>query len=119
LIIRSEKNSDIEAISEITVAAFVNHPHGDHTEQLIINALRNANALAVSLVAEIGGRVVGHLAFSPVSMSGHSRDWYGLGPVSVLPDYQKQGIGKSLIRAGLDMLRRSDAKGCVLVGDPQ
>jgi putative acetyltransferase len=119
MIIRNEKKSDIEVISEITVAAFKNCPHGNHTEQFIISALRADNALAVSLVAEIEGRVVGHIAFSPVTISGHSCDWYGLGPVSVLPDYQKQGIGKSLVREGLRLLRVSGAKGVVLVGDPK
>lgn len=118
MIIRNEKKSDFEVISEITIAAFRNCPYGNHTEQFIINALRAANALAVSLVAEIEGRVVGHIAFSPVTISGRSCDWYGLGPVSVLPDYQKQGIGKSLINEGLRLLRASGAKGCVLVGDP-
>ena len=119
MIIRNEKKSDIEVISEITIAAFKNCPHGNHTEQFIISALRAANALAVSLVAEIEGRVVGHIAFSPVTISGHSCDWYGLGPVSVLPDYQKQGIGKSLINEGLRLLRASGAKGIVLVGEPR
>ncbi len=118
MIIRSEKKSDIEAIAEITIAAFKNCPHGNHTEQFIINALRTANALAVSLVAELEGKVVGHIAFSPVTISGQSSDWYGLGPVSVLPDCQKQGIGKSLIQEGLSLLKASGAKGCVLVGEP-
>ena len=119
MIIRNEKKSDIEVISEITIAAFKNCPHGNHTEQFIISALRADNALAVSLVAEIEGRVVGHIAFSPVTISGHSCDWYGLGPVSVLPEYQKQGIGKSLVHEGLRLLRVSGAKGVVLVGDPK
>ncbi len=118
MIIRNEKKSDIEAISEITIAAFRNCPHGNHTEQYIISALRAADVLAVSLVAEIERKVVGHIAFSPVTISGRSCDWYGLGPVSVLPDYQKQGIGKSLINEGLRLLIASGAKGCVLVGDP-
>ncbi|MHC4205651.1 MAG: GNAT family N-acetyltransferase [Planctomycetota bacterium] len=119
MIIRNEKKSDIDAISKITMAAFENCQHGNHTEQFIINALRAANALAVSLVAEIEGRIVGHIAFSPVTISGRSCDWYGLSPVSVLPGYQKQGIGKSLINEGLRLLRESGAKGCVLVGDPR
>lgn len=119
MIIRNEKKSDIEVISEITIAAFKNCPHGNHTEQFIVSALRAANALVVSLVAEIEARVVGHIAFSPVTISGHSCDWHGLGPVSVLPDYQKQGIGKALIREGLRLLRASGARGCVLVGDPR
>jgi putative acetyltransferase len=118
IIIRNEIESDVEAISEITKAAFENHPHSNHTEEFIINALRDANALTVSLVAEAGKKVVGHIAFSPVTISDGSLGWYGLGPVSVLPELQKQGIGKSLIHEGLSLLKALGAKGCVLVGDP-
>lgn len=117
MIIRNEMESDVEVISEVTKAAFENHPYSVHTEQFIINALRAANALTVSLVAEIDGKVVGHIAFSPVTISGGSPDWYGLGPVSVLPEFQKQGIGKSLIHKGLAVLKALGAKGCLLVGD--
>jgi len=59
--IRNERKSDIEAISEITIAAFADCPYGNHTEQFIVNALRNANALTVSLVAELDGKVAGHI----------------------------------------------------------
>ena len=72
----------------------------------------------MSLVAEIDGCVVGHVAFSPVIISDGTQDWYGLGPVSVLPEYQKQGIGKSLINEGLSMLKQLNGQGCALVGDP-
>jgi len=81
--------------------------------------LRAAGALTVSLVAEVGGKVVGHVAFSPVTISDGSNNWYGLGPVSVPPEYQKRGIGKPLIQAGVSLLKDPGAKGCVLVGDPQ
>jgi putative acetyltransferase len=118
MIIRNETVSDIDAISEVTIAAFRTLPISRHTEQFIINSLRIANALTISLVAEIDGRVAGHIAFSPVTISDGSIGWYGLGPVSVLPEYQKQGIGKSLINKGLSMLKELDAKGCTLVGDP-
>jgi putative acetyltransferase len=117
--IRKETESDIEVISEVTKAAFENHPYSHGTEQFIITALRAAGALTVSLVAEVEENVVGHVAFSPVTISDGSPDWYGVGPVSVLPQYQKQGIGKSLIRQGLSLLRALGAKGCALVGDPQ
>ena len=85
---------------------------------LIIKALRAAKVLTISLVAEIDGRVVGHIAFSPVTISDGSEGWYGLGPISVLPEYQKQGIGKALINEGLAQLKTLGAKGCVLVGNP-
>ncbi len=118
MIIRHERSSDIETITEVTIAAFRDCPHGDHTEQFIIEALRAADALTVSLVAEIDGKVVGHIAFSPVTVSGCNCNWYGLGPVSVLPEYQRQGLGSALINAGLRLLRAAGGKGCVLVGDP-
>jgi putative acetyltransferase len=119
MIIRNETDSDIEAIYEVTKAAFANHPYSHQTEQFIVNALRAAGALTVSLVAEVDGRVVGHVAFSPVTISDGSRDWYGLGPVSVLPECQNNGIGKSLIQEGLSLLKASGAKGCLLVGEPK
>jgi putative acetyltransferase len=117
MIIRNELESDFEAISAVTKAAFADCPHGNHTEEFIVDALRAANALTVSLVAEAGGKVVGHIAFSPVTISDGSQNWYGIGPVSVLPEFQKQGIGKSLIYEGLSLLKAKGAKGCVLVGD--
>lgn len=118
MIIRKETAVDIEAITQVTIAAFRTLPISNHTEQFIISALRDAGALTISLVAEIDGRVVGHIAFSPVTISDGSTGWYGLGPVSVLPEYQKQGIGKSLIDEGLSLLKDLGGRGCTLVGDP-
>ena len=118
MIIREETQSDVEAITDITKAAFENHPFSNNTEQFIITALRAADALTVSLVAEVNGALVGHIAFSPVSFSDGSENWYGLGPVSVLPDYQKQGIGTKLINEGISLLKDIGAQGCVLVGEP-
>ncbi|HSR31882.1 MAG TPA: N-acetyltransferase [Anaerolineae bacterium] len=117
--IRNETSVDVSAIGEVTVAAFNTLEISNHTEQFIIEALRAANALTVSLVAEMDGRVVGHIAFSPVTISDGTPDWYGLGPVSVLPEYQRQGVGKSLIREGLAQLRGMHARGCCLVGHPE
>jgi len=118
MIIRKETTSDIEAITQVTIAAFKTLQISNQTEQFIIKALRNANALTLSLVAEVDGRVVGHIAFSPVTISDGSIGWYGLGPVSVLPEYQKQGIGESLVNEGLSLLKAMGGKGCALVGDP-
>jgi putative acetyltransferase len=118
MIIRKEKNTDLEAITEVTKAAFENHPISRQTEHFIINALRSAGALALSLVAEIDGKIVGHIAFSPITISDGTSGWYGLGPVSVLPSYQKQGIGKALINEGLSILKTTGSQGCALVGPP-
>lgn len=118
ILIRSETAADVSAISEVTVAAFKTLEISSHTEQFIIVALRAAGALTLSLVAEMEGRVIGHIAFSPVTISDGSRNWYGLGPVSVLPAYQRQGVGKALIRKGLARLKAMHAQGCCLVGHP-
>ena len=103
--IRNEVDADIDAINEVTLKAFKALEISNHTEQFIIAALRKDKALTISLVAELDGRVIGHIAFSPVTFSDGTRNWYGLGPVSVLPEYQRKGIGKALIREGLSRLK--------------
>jgi putative acetyltransferase len=117
--IRSERNDDLRAIAALTIAAFHTLEISNHTEQFIVEALRAAKVLTVSLVAEVDGRVIGHMAFSPVTISDGTQDWYGLGPVSVLPEYQRQGIGKALIHEGLSRLKGLQARGCCLVGHPE
>jgi len=118
MIIRNEAHSDIAAINEVTIAAFRNHPISGQTEQYIVGALRKADALTLSLVAEVNGKVAGHIAFSPVTISDGIPDWHGIGPVSVLPELQRQGIGKALMREGLSLLKARGSRGCALVGDP-
>jgi putative acetyltransferase len=118
MIIRNEIAADIPVIAEITKTAFATLAISQHTEQFIIAALRAAGSLTVSLVAEIEGKVVGHVAFSPVTISDGTSDWYGLGPVSVLPEHHRQGIGSALIREGLSRLRARGGRGCMLVGEP-
>ncbi|MDO8933753.1 MAG: N-acetyltransferase [Rhodocyclaceae bacterium] len=118
VVIRNETDADVAAIGDVTAAAFRTLAISRHTEQFIVAALRAAGSLTVSLVAEIDGRVVGHVAFSPVTLSDGTRDWYGLGPVSVLPEHQRQGIGKALIEAGLSRLKGLNARGVCLVGHP-
>lgn len=88
--IRRETESDITAINEITAAAFKDHPYSHQTEGFIIKALRAANALTLSLVAEVEGKVVGHIAISPVAISDGSENWYGIGPLSMVPEFQNR-----------------------------
>ena len=116
--IRSETAADVPAIRDVTAAAFATLEVSSHTEQFIVDALRAAGAMTLSLVAEVDGEVVGHVAFSPVVVSDGASGWYGLGPVSVLPERQRQGIGTALIRDGLARLRATGARGCCLVGHP-
>ena len=94
-------------------------PFSDGDEARIIDALREAGALSISLVAiATDGELVGHVAFSPVGIDGQPGDWYGLGPLSVAPRMQRRGVGSALITKGLDRLRELMAAGCVLLGNP-
>jgi putative acetyltransferase len=116
--IRPETPSDHETIHHLTKAAFEPMPFSDGSEARRINALRDDGDLTLSLVAIGDAGIVGHIAFSPVSVDGHSYGWFGLGPVSVWPHLQKKGIGSRLVNEGLDQLRQIKAEGCVLIGDP-
>ena len=119
IVIRSERDADADAIAEVTAAAFETLEISNQTEQFIIEALRTGGALTVSLVAELDVRIVGYIAFSPVAISDGTQNWYGLGPVSVLPEFQRQGVGKALILEGLARLKDMGAGGCCLVGHPE
>lgn len=118
MIIRPEMADDVPAIRAVTAAAFKGMLYSSGTEATIVDALRDAGVLTLSLVAEKQGRIVGHVAFSPVTINGEAGRWFGLGPVSVEPAEQRRGIGQALIREGLERLRATGAEGCVLLGDP-
>ena len=118
MIIRPEESQDIPEIRTLVTAAFKEAPYSNGTEGAIVDALRDGGALTVSLVAEHGGEIVGHVAFSPVKIDGETVDWYGLGPVAVQPERQRQGIGVRLIEAGLGQIKELGAAGCVVLGDP-
>lgn len=118
MLIRREAPEDIDVISVITREAFADNPHSRQTEALIVEALRAAGALTVSLVAEEDGVVCGHVAFSPALIGGEDRGWVGLGPISVRKSRQRHGIGTALMVTGLGAVRAEGARGCVLVGEP-
>lgn len=116
--IRDERAEDAQTIRRVTDAAFKLISHASGTEAAIIDALREADALTVSLVATIDNEVVGHVAFSPITIDGRNLSWFGLGPVSVKPELHGHGVGTALIHEGLSRLKQAGAKGCVLLGDP-
>ncbi|RUL98736.1 GNAT family N-acetyltransferase [Rhizobium chutanense] len=118
MLIRDETPDDIDAIHDLTSTAFKPMPYSDGTEAEIIRRLRAAGDLTISLVAEQDGEVLGHVAFSPVTIDGAQDGWFGLGPISVKPERQRQGVGKALIARGLELLRETGASGCVLIGNP-
>jgi putative acetyltransferase len=119
MIIRDEGDGDHEAVRVVTSRAFDGHPHSKGGEAALVDALRRAGVLSLSLVAEDDGRIVGHIAFSPVEIGdGSVAGWHGLGPLSVSPDRQRRGVGGELVAEGLRRLQDSGARGCVLVGEP-
>jgi putative acetyltransferase len=118
IVIRRETPADILAIATVTRDAFRHAAHSSQTEHKIVDALRAEGALALSLVAVAADEIVGHVAFSPVTIDGQQTRWLGLGPLSVAPPRQRQGIGSLLVRAGLAELRQQQSAGCVVLGDP-
>ncbi|HEV7240521.1 MAG TPA: N-acetyltransferase [Thermoanaerobaculia bacterium] len=101
--IRAERPSDRDAIFSVNARAFE-----PDAEARLVDALRDQNAVTVSLVAELDGVVVGHILFSLVNVGAHS--FVALAPMSVAPEHQRSGIGSALVRAGIDACRaRGDA----------
>jgi putative acetyltransferase len=113
VLIRAEQDGDIAAIHALVVAAF-----GGDDEARLVDALRTSGGLLLSLVAELDTRVVGHIAFSAVTVSGEQGRAVGVGlaPMAVLPGYQRQGIGGALIREGLARLRADGQRFCAVLG---
>lgn len=116
--VRPEAPSDAPAIDAVVTTAFLSAPHRSGTEAAIVRALRDAGALALSLVAVADGELIGHVAASPVTITSVPSGWYGLGPVAVLPQEQGRGVGSRLVEQALRRLRQQGAAGCVLVGEP-
>ena len=116
--IRSETSSDEEAISALITAAFLEAEHSGGDEAEIVEALRRAGKLAVSLVATQDQSILGHVGFSPVLINGKDLGWFGLARVAVMPGHQRKGIGTALIKAGLTTLNEKGASGCVVLGEP-
>lgn len=117
--IRDERAADHAAIRGIVERAFADHEHADGSEPDIVERLRKSREPLVALVAESEGRVIAHVAFSPVAITDGTPGWFGLGPLSVDPPCQKRGIGSMLTREGLARLVAMKARGCVVLGDPE
>jgi putative acetyltransferase len=115
LAIRDERAGDIAAIRRVIERAF-----GQPDEANLVEALRRGDALTVSMVAEAAGEIVGHVAFSPVTIRGSDTmsEGLGLAPLAVIPEQQRRGIGAALVRAGLEACRVRGHRVVVLVGEP-
>lgn len=115
MIIRCEEPQDIPAIRQVNEQAF-----GGWGEANAIDALRDRGAATLSLVAVIDDRVVGHLFFTPATIETADHTWpaLGLAPLAVLPEYQRQGIGSALMKAGLAECARLGYERVIVLGHP-
>src|SRR6185436_17086267 len=114
MLIRAEQDEDRAAVHAVNASAF-----DTPLEARLVDALREQAAPVVSLVAEDNGAIVGHIMFSPVSLSGHAAlKIMGLAPMAVAPGHQRKGIGSSLVRAGLEQCRQLGFGAVVVLGHP-
>ena len=112
--IRAECVAEVDAIADLNRAVFPTS-----VEARIVEELRTAAQPFISLVAEYEGAIVGHIAFSPVTLTPESKaQVLGLGPMCVRADRQRQGIGGLLVTDGLERCRSLGATAVVVLGHP-
>lgn len=115
MLIRPEEEKDIPAVYSVNAAAF-----GTSVEADLVDALRRRARPLISLVAEHSNAILGHIMFSPVSLTGHpDLKLMGLAPMAVAPAHQRQGIGSALVRAGLERCKQSGFGAVVVLGHPE
>lgn len=118
IIIRPEEEADFDAVRQVNTLAF-----GQPAEATLVDALRKSAEPFISLVAVDDNQVVGHILFTPVSLEADDSTstalGLGLAPMAVLPEYQRQGVGSELVRAGLRECQRIGANVVVVLGHPE
>jgi putative acetyltransferase len=110
--IRPELQTDIAAVRAVNCAAFETGTEAD-----LVDALREQADPIISLVADEAGAIVGHILFSPVTLSGHAElKIVGLAPMAVIPGHQRRGVGSALVRAGLERCRQLGYRAVIVLG---
>ncbi len=121
--IRKETMSDYARVVELTAKAFETMPFSDGNEDKLVENLHKANTFIpeLSLVAELDGKITGHILFTPMQIKNEQETFESLvlGPVSVLPEFQKQGIGSQLILAGHQKSKELGFQSVILIGHPE
>lgn len=112
-LIREEHPEDAEPVREILIAAF-----GRESEARLVERLRASGKIACALVAEEKGRVLGHVAFSAIAIGEDRISALSMAPLSVMPAFQRLGIGSALASAGLERLRQEKQQRVLVLGDP-
>lgn len=123
VIIRKETPEDYTSVIELTAKAFETMPFSEGDEDKLVDKLRKAPTFIpeLSLVAELDGQLVGHILFTPLQIKNEQNSFTSLilGPVSVLPEFQKQGIGGQLINAGHQKAKELGFQSVILIGHPE
>jgi len=115
IIIREERQADVERIHAVNLAAFETATDAD-----LVKALRERAAPLISLVAEDDANIIGHILFSPVTLANEpGLLLMGLAPMAVVPARQRQGVGSRLVREGLERCRQLNAAAVVVLGHPE
>lgn len=116
MIIRPETEKDFDAIYNLVRDSFAGASHTDGDEQNLVTRLRNSPAYVpeLALVAEIDGKIVGHIMFTTAKLGNYRA--LNLAPVAVAPDKQKMGIGGALIRRGHEIAKQAGYDYIALVG---
>lgn len=114
--VRAETPADIEAIRAVNTAVF-----GGAQEATLVDTLRADGDLVLSLVAEVGGGIVGHVAFSrmQVNYEGSTESAVALAPVAVRPEHQRKGVGRTLVQSGLEQLTERGETLVFVLGEPE
>ena len=114
MVVRKEELQDRQAVRSVNLAAFETA-----VEASLVDALRQQARPFVSLVAQDGADVVGHIMFSPVSLASHAElHLMGLAPMAVMPTHQRKGVGSALVRAGIERCRELGVGAVVVLGHP-
>jgi putative acetyltransferase len=114
--VRREQPGDEAAIAHVNEAAF-----GQSGEARLVHAIRQAGHPAISLVATTGAKIAGHIFFTPVDIESiqPAVTAFGLGPMAVLPELQRRGIGSRLVEAGLRECAEVGCEIVVVIGHPE
>lgn len=120
--IRQEKQDDHALTENLIQEAFLNAEYSNHREHIIVNKLRHTDAFIpqLSIIAEFDNKVVGHILFTKVNIEGNKIiDSLALAPLSVLPSVQRQGIGTSLMKYGLEKAKELGFESVIVLGHPE
>lgn len=119
IIIQQERPNDYQAVENVIERAFKNAPHSDGNEHILVQKLRNSPSFIpeLSLIAKVDNQIVGHILLTKIQIKNHTE--LALSPISVLPEFQNQGIGKALINQAHKIANDLKFNCIVLLGEPE